>query len=578
MKCILRTAKLKTMGNIAGATAHNFRTRNTLNADPTKTKDNVLLHGVSADEVLPTIHKRFETLEKKVRKNAVLAVETLLSASPEFFTNKSHDEILEWANESVKSMSDFWGVDNIVSAVLHLDESTPHIHVLSLPIHDNKLNCRSFIGGREKLSKLQTSYSDDMSHFNLKRGVEGSVRRHVTQKELAGRAKEIEMPKIYDIEAVIGRNVIGKKQTEMIDAVNPDDVEPIVAQAKGRYLDSERARAAEKKLDKVTLDNIRSLDLLDVCEKMGYEKDLKESNVYHTPVGKIGIDKNNHSKFYNYTLGIGKGGAIDLIMHCEETDFKNASRMLCDYYGVNAAVTESAKRFARIQKKVVQQKIEIKQPIKDSFLDYDLQKYIVDERKIKKSVFEEWLNKSKVYASKFGKSFQCIFSNEGGYFRKNPITGFNGWVKGSHPQPDIIIVNNQDNNVYICESHIDAMSFQSLFPDKNICFVNGCGGLKSGIKAIKNKGLNPIAALDNDAAAINSIKDTQRIYPKLKSITSMHKDWNDDLRFEVRHPSHLFNFEDFEGKHQKTIKNSHSVDLTVFNDIINDEDSGMECQ
>jgi len=585
MKCILRTAKLKSFGNIAGATAHNFRTRSTPNADSSKTKDNVLLHGVSANDVLPTIHKRFETLEKKVRKNAVLAVETLLSASPEFFTGKSHDDVIDWANESIKSMGDFWGMDNIVSAVLHLDESTPHIHVLSLPINDNKLNCRSYIGGREKLAKLQSAYADDLSHFGLKRGVEGSVRQHKSMKELAGRAKEIEMPEVHKFD-IIEEETFFSTKTKEIEAIHPSKVKPIVTQAQGRYLDSERARAAEKKLDKVTLDNIRSLDLLDVCEKMGYEKDIKESNIYHTPMGKIGIDKNNHSKFYNYTLGVGKGGAIDLVMHCEETDFKNASRMLCDCFGVNAAVTESVKKFARRQKKVVQQKIEIKQPLRDSFLDYDLQKYIVDERKIKKSVFEEWLNKSKVYASKFSKSFQCIFSNAGGYFRKNPATGYAGWVKGSHPQPDIIINNSSDNNVYICESHIDAMSFQSLFSNKNVCFTNGCGGLKAAIKAIKNKNLNPIAALDNDAAAINSIKDAQRIYPKLKFIMPLLKDWNDDLVNNIKHPSHTFDFNNdyndyndgFEDKHQKTIKNSHSVDLTAFNSVIDSSlDNDMEC-
>jgi len=542
MKCILRTAKLKTFGNIAGATAHNFRTRRTANADPSKTKDNVLLRGVGAEDVLTTIKTRFNTLDKKVRKNAVLAVETLLSASPEFFENKTSNEILKWANESIESMEKFWGVDNIVSAVLHLDESTPHIHVLSLPIDsDNKLNCRSFIGGREKLSKLQSAYADDMSRFGLKRGVEGSTRSHKTMKELAGRAKEVEMPVVHKFNIIEKKTAFSTK-TKEIEAIHPSKVKPILSQAQGRYLDSERARAAEKKLDRVTLDNIRSLDLIEVCKRFGYEKDAKESNVYHTPAGKIGIDKDNHSKFFNYTLGEGGGGAIDLVMHCEETDFKNASRMLCRYFGANAAVTESFKKVIENQKRIVKQEIEIKQPKKDSSFEDDLQKYIVDKRKIKESVFRNWLNNSKVYAARFAHSFQCIFSNAGGYFRKNPNTGYAGWVKGSHPKTDIIIVNNQDDNVYICESHIDTMSFQSLFPTKNVCFTNGCGGLKTAIKAIKNKGLNPVAALDNDDAAINAIKDAQRFYPKLQFIMPVLKDWNDDLVNNIKHPAHIFDF------------------------------------
>jgi len=145
---ILRTAKLKTYGNIGGAGAHNNRTRETPNADPGI--QNVKLRG--SNDLVSDVKARLGVLSKPPRKNAVLAVETLLTASPEFFKGKTDAEILAWAEYSLESMKLFWGEENVVAADLHLDESTPHIHVVSVPIADGKLSCREFLGGRKNKS------------------------------------------------------------------------------------------------------------------------------------------------------------------------------------------------------------------------------------------------------------------------------------------------------------------------------------------------------------------------------------------------------------------------------------------
>ena len=77
---ILRTEKLKSFGEIGGSLAHNYRTRLTPNADPSRTKYNE--HQIKrSDQVMNAIKAR---LPEKVRSNAVLCIEYMITASPEW--------------------------------------------------------------------------------------------------------------------------------------------------------------------------------------------------------------------------------------------------------------------------------------------------------------------------------------------------------------------------------------------------------------------------------------------------------------------------------------------------------------
>jgi len=180
MKAILRIEKLKTMQEIGGSSSHVARTRITPNADPERSSSNVVLVGTG---------NPFEDVQallpEKRRKNAVLSVEHVLTASPEFFENKTQEQVREWAEASVSSMAKFWSDDkNIVSAILHLDEKTPHIHLHIVPLKNGKLNARYYIGGsRHALSKLQDHYAKDMAAFGLERGAKGSKAKHTKVKE-----------------------------------------------------------------------------------------------------------------------------------------------------------------------------------------------------------------------------------------------------------------------------------------------------------------------------------------------------------------------------------------------------------
>lgn len=172
---ILRVEKLKTMGNISASLSHNYRLRPTPNADPSKTVNNE--HDLkTARQVLDGLKNR---LPEKTRKNAVLAIEYLITASPDWNGWKNKDKDSEFFEKAKQWLIKKHGAENVISTTIHRDETTPHMAVYVVPI-DSKgsLNCREFLGGKGKLSEIQTSFHNEVKHLGLSRGIEGSKAEH----------------------------------------------------------------------------------------------------------------------------------------------------------------------------------------------------------------------------------------------------------------------------------------------------------------------------------------------------------------------------------------------------------------
>ena len=184
---ILRTAKLKSFGEIGGSLSHNYRTRPTPNANPIRTPDNS--HSVSKSYlVMDGIKNR---LPEKTRKNAVLAIEYLITASPEWSGWQNKEKEQEFFKRSVEWLQQKHGKENVIATSIHRDETTPHFIAYVVPIDSHgKLNAREFLGGRAKLSKMQTDFHIKVKDLGLERGLEGSKAEHKTVKEFYAELQE----------------------------------------------------------------------------------------------------------------------------------------------------------------------------------------------------------------------------------------------------------------------------------------------------------------------------------------------------------------------------------------------------
>ncbi|KKW82380.1 hypothetical protein AAV96_00430, partial [Acinetobacter sp. AG1] len=134
----------------------------------------------TAGQVLDGIKNR---LPEKTRSNAVLCVEYLITMSPDW-SGLGTDREADFFKTSVEWLKQKHGAENVISTSIHRDETTPHLVAYVVPIDSQgKLNAREFLGGRAKLSKMQTDFHNEVKHLGLERGLEGSKAEHTTIRE-----------------------------------------------------------------------------------------------------------------------------------------------------------------------------------------------------------------------------------------------------------------------------------------------------------------------------------------------------------------------------------------------------------
>ncbi len=95
----------------------------------------------------------------RVRKDSVTVVEALITASPEFFAGKKPDEIKAFFDYAIEFMSTKQNPETFLSAVVHMDEKTPHMHLCFVPLtEDNRLSAKEVIGNKKKLTQWQDDF------------------------------------------------------------------------------------------------------------------------------------------------------------------------------------------------------------------------------------------------------------------------------------------------------------------------------------------------------------------------------------------------------------------------------------
>jgi len=175
---IMRCKKLSGMGSVASSLQHCYRDRETPNADSEQTQYNQCYLSESTDEAMGRLR---ELLPEKRRKDAVLAIEYVMTASPEWFEAATPREQAKFFTLSKMWLEDKYGKDRVVAAVVHRDEATPHLSAYVVPLtNDGRLSAKEFIGSRSKMRDDQTSFAESVSRLGLERGIKGSQATHQT--------------------------------------------------------------------------------------------------------------------------------------------------------------------------------------------------------------------------------------------------------------------------------------------------------------------------------------------------------------------------------------------------------------
>jgi len=205
---ILRFSKQK--GNPATKIeAHHERTKEEYKSNPdidtSKSHNNIHLIAPQM-RYKAEVDKRIKESGCRVRKDSTRFVDTLITASPEFFKDMTHEKMVEYFQRAVDFMKSKIRPDMIFSAVVHLDEKTPHLHLCFVPLtRDNRLTAKEILGNRAKLSKWQDEFHEFMTKFypDIERGTSATLtqRKHIPTYIFKSAAKLEKMQE--DIEKVL---------------------------------------------------------------------------------------------------------------------------------------------------------------------------------------------------------------------------------------------------------------------------------------------------------------------------------------------------------------------------------------
>ena len=171
--------------DIIGIERENERNENyksTRNPQIDKSKTRLNYHTVPYEKkYLSFIDERIKELapKRKIKDDAVLITSFILGSDKEFFDGISPEAQKQFFDDCTEFFAERYGKENVVSAVVHLDESTPHLHFNLMPVTDGRL-CAKELFDRSALRELQTDFYEVVGKkYGLKRGKEGSTAKHL---------------------------------------------------------------------------------------------------------------------------------------------------------------------------------------------------------------------------------------------------------------------------------------------------------------------------------------------------------------------------------------------------------------
>ena len=183
---IMRIEKRK-LGAVGRICRHNERLKTEYKSNPDidqeRTKNNYHIIGPCRNYRKAVLEK-IEAAGARMRKDSVVLQDCFIGATPEWIRSKPPEEQREYFEHAVRFFENHFGKENIISAVVHMDEATPHMHLCFVPLtRDGRLSSKELIGGPKGLTKLQDQFYVYMQnkYLDITRGIPARIskRTHI---------------------------------------------------------------------------------------------------------------------------------------------------------------------------------------------------------------------------------------------------------------------------------------------------------------------------------------------------------------------------------------------------------------
>ena len=300
----------KAKGADSGMSAHIERTIHPKNADSTRTHLNreLIQFPDGVTNRTQAIQHRLDTagLKRKIANNQVRAIRILLTGTHEDMMQiEKNGKLEDWCQDNIDWLRKTYGIDNVVSVVLHMDESTPHLHATVVPIVQTERQrkkkeqevkrtyrkkapaprlCADDVMSRANLKRYQNTYAEAMQKYGLQRGIEGSEAQHISSHEyyrsLMAQGKDIQ----EDVEALLKQKEQAEQELSKIKSEKKtEELKNTAAQTATTALKGINSLLGSNKICQLEKENEQLKGVVKQRESQinKLQADMKQQNEFH---------------------------------------------------------------------------------------------------------------------------------------------------------------------------------------------------------------------------------------------------------------------------------------------------------
>ena len=275
----------------------------------------------------------------------------------------------------------------------------------------------------------------------------------------------------------------------------------------------------------VLAQRVRAIPLERVLPLCGAQPDRADRRKWHTPAGVLSV---TGPKFMNWNLGVGGGGAIDLVIHLHHLDFKGAVAWLADHFPAALPPEPGPPPPAS--------PLRLPQPVPSQLAR--VRDYLLEQRRLPPAVSEPLLAAGTLYADTRANAVFLLRDGQsrpvGAELRGTTAASWHGLAPGSQKDRGCFAVPAEPRPVVVlCESAIDAMSCFALHPHLRCLSTAGARPNPRWLQLLLDQGCEIYCGFDADPTGEQMAHAMIAQHPGIKRLRPTQHDWNDVLRAQV---------------------------------------------
>jgi plasmid recombination enzyme len=253
-------------GNLGGAYRHNeriFENHSNKDIDPEKTHLNYELtdrdRSIPYDRQIKQYINDNKISKRALRKDAVLCNEWIITSDKAFFENMNSNQIKDFFETAKNFFAERYGNSNIAYAMVHLDESTPHMHLGLVPMQNGKLSSKSLFGSRDQLKEIQEAFPKYLNEhgYSLQRGESDSKKKHLETAEFKEKQRLLDDTDKKIVDKTEKLKQLEKEKDALLDDIAVlEAIQPLQIEEMEKDKLVRRTFDGKLKMDKATYDRL----------------------------------------------------------------------------------------------------------------------------------------------------------------------------------------------------------------------------------------------------------------------------------------------------------------------------------